>query len=125
MAALRRRLDEPGLTPAARPGVAPLLDLVALGTVADVVPLDANNRVLVAQGLSAHPRRALRAGHPRAAGRRAARAQAELTAADLGFAVAPRLNAAGRSTTCRIGIRCLLADDAAERAGTGRAAGCS
>ena len=55
MAALKRRLDERGLTPAGAAGVAPLLDLVALGTVADVVPLDANNRVLVprASGASA------------------------------------------------------------------------
>jgi len=94
---------------------ADLLDLVALGTVADVVTLDRNNRVLVAQGL-----RRIRAGRCVAgirallesAGRRADQA----TAADLGFAVAPRLNAAGRLTDMSIGISCLLADDPIEAA---------
>jgi single-stranded-DNA-specific exonuclease len=89
---------------------ADLLDLVALGTVADLVPLDRNNRVLVAQGL-----RRIRAGRcvpgiralVEAAGRRLDR----LTAADLGFVVAPRLNAAGRLTDMSVGIACLLADD--------------
>jgi single-stranded-DNA-specific exonuclease len=89
---------------------ADLLDLVALGTVADVVPLDRNNRILVAQGL-----RRIRAGRCvpgirallEAAGRRLDRA----TAADMGFAVAPRLNAAGRLTDMSVGIACLLTDD--------------
>jgi len=110
MAALKRRLDERGLTPAGAAGVAPLLDLVALGTVADVVPLDANNRVLVSQGL-----RRIRAGRCvlgiRALLDLAARSLPELTAADLAFGVAPRLNAAGRIADMTIGIRCLLADD--------------
>jgi single-stranded-DNA-specific exonuclease len=110
MAALKRRLDELGLTPAGAAGVAPLLDLVALGTVADVVPLDANNRVLVSQGL-----RRIRAGRCvpgiRALLELAARSAHELTAADLAFGVAPRLNAAGRIADMSIGIRCLLADD--------------
>jgi single-stranded-DNA-specific exonuclease len=110
MAALKRRLDERGLTPAGAAGVAPLLDLVALGTVADVVPLDANNRVLVSQGL-----RRIRAGRCvpgiRALLDLAARSLPELTAADLAFGVAPRLNAAGRLADMTIGIRCLLADD--------------
>ncbi|MBS0611872.1 MAG: single-stranded-DNA-specific exonuclease RecJ [Proteobacteria bacterium] len=102
MAALSRRL----------PGVfnpATLLDLVALGTVADLVPLDRNNRVLVHQGLAR-----IRAGRCvpgiralfEAAGRRIATAGT----ADLGFAVAPRLNAAGRLTDMRLGIDCLLAN---------------
>jgi single-stranded-DNA-specific exonuclease len=112
MAALKRRLDERGLTPAGAAGVAPLLDLVALGTVADVVPLDANNRVLVSQGL-----RRIRAGRCvpgiRALLDLAARSLPELTAADLAFGVAPRLNAAGRIADMTIGIRCLLADDEA------------
>ncbi len=91
------------------------LDLVALGTVADVVPLDGNNRVLVAQGL-----RRMRAGRC-AAGIRAlveasGRRLEELVAADLGFAVAPRLNAAGRIADMRIGIECLLADEPAPAA---------
>jgi single-stranded-DNA-specific exonuclease len=110
LAAVRRRLDAEKLTPAGAPNVAEFLDLVALGTVADVVPLDPNNRVLVAQGL-----RRIRAGRCVAgirallelAGRRAD----DLTAADLGFAVAPRLNAAGRMDDMTIGIQCLLADD--------------
>jgi single-stranded-DNA-specific exonuclease len=95
--------------------VAQLLDLVALGTVADVVPLDRNNRVLVAQGL-----RRIRAGRCvagiRALLESAGRSFEQLTAADLGFAVAPRLNAAGRLTDMSVGIACLLADDASEAA---------
>jgi single-stranded-DNA-specific exonuclease len=92
--------------------VAGLLDLVALGTVADVVPLDRNNRVLVAQGL-----RRIRAGRcvpgiaalAEVAGRRLA----ALGAGDLGFFLGPRLNAAGRLDDMSIGIECLLTDDAA------------
>ncbi len=114
-AALRRLLDSADLLPAAAPATAALLDLVALGTVADVVPLDANNRVLVAQGLAR-----IRAGRcvPGIAALLAVarRARAELVATDLGFAVAPRLNAAGRLTDISIGIRCLLTDDPAEAA---------
>ena len=94
---------------------ADLLDLVALGTVADVVALDRNNRILVAQGL-----RRIRAARCvpgiRALLESAGRGLEQLTAADLGFAVAPRLNAAGRLTDMSIGIACLLADDAAEAA---------
>ena len=94
---------------------AELLDLVALGTVADVVPLDRNNRVLVAQGL-----RRIRAGRCvpgiRALLDAAGRRIEQITAADLGFAVAPRLNAAGRLTDMSVGIACLLADDPAEAA---------
>lgn len=110
MAAVKRLLDEAGATPAGAPGPAELLDLVALGTVADVVPLDLNNRVLVAQGL-----KRIQAGRCvpgiRALLEVAARAGAELTAADLAFGVAPRLNAAGRLDDMSIGIRCLLAND--------------
>ena len=110
MAALERRLaqDEPGK--ARTPVVAQLLDLVALGTVADVVPLDTNNRVLVAQGL-----KRIRAGRCVAGIRAllaiAARGAADLTATDLAFGVAPRLNAAGRLDDMSIGIQCLLTDD--------------
>jgi single-stranded-DNA-specific exonuclease len=112
VAALERRLkgQEGG---ASTPVAAPLLDLVALGTVADVVPLDANNRVLVAQGL-----KRIRAGRCVAGIRAllaiAGRGATDLTAADLGFGVAPRLNAAGRIDDMTIGIQCLLADDPAE-----------
>jgi single-stranded-DNA-specific exonuclease len=95
--------------------VAELLDLVALGTVADVVPLDRNNRVLVAQGL-----RRIRAGRCvpgiRALLESAGRHFEQITAADLGFAVAPRLNAAGRLADMTVGIACLLADDVSEAA---------
>jgi len=110
MAALARRLEQAGLP--ASGGAAQLLDLVALGTVADLVPLDANNRVLVAQGL-----KRIRAGRC-VAGIRALLAIAgrpthELTASDLAFGVAPRLNAAGRLDDMSIGIQCLLEDDLA------------
>ncbi|SIS45089.1 single-stranded-DNA-specific exonuclease RecJ [Neptunomonas antarctica] len=111
--ALRRALqaenwfEENNLPP---PNLASLLDLVALGTVADVVALEHNNRTLVYQGLQR-----IRAGYARPgllalieiAGRRKER----LVASDLGFAVAPRLNAAGRLEDMSIGIECLLADD--------------
>lgn len=109
--ALRARLRDAGwFATRDEPNLAKYLDLVAVGTVADVAPLDRNNRVLVAQGLS-RVRRGL--GHPgivallRAANREAAR----VSATDLGFAVGPRLNAAGRLTDMRLGIECLLCDD--------------
>ncbi len=110
MAAVRRELDRAGIMSRGTAGVAELLDLVALGTVADLVPLDANNRVLVAQGL-----RRIRAGRCvpgiRALLALAGRAMADLTAADLAFGVAPRVNAAGRIDDMTIGVQCLLADD--------------
>jgi single-stranded-DNA-specific exonuclease len=112
LAALRRLLEQRGMLPPGAPPVSSWLDLVALGTVADVVPLDANNRILVAQGL-----KRIRAGAcvPGITallqlGKRSPRAS---VASDLGFAVGPRLNAAGRLTDMALGIRCLLADDAA------------
>jgi single-stranded-DNA-specific exonuclease len=112
-AALRRLLESQALLAADALPAARLLDLVALGTVADVVPLDANNRILVSQGLAR-----IRAGRCvpgiTALLSVAKRAPAELVATDLGFAVAPRLNAAGRLTDMSIGIRCLLEDDAAQ-----------
>ncbi|HTD90414.1 MAG TPA: single-stranded-DNA-specific exonuclease RecJ [Burkholderiales bacterium] len=97
---------------AALPHLASLLDLVALGTVADVVQLDENNRILVSQGLQR-----IRAGRAqpgvsallRVAGRDPVRAGTY----DLGFAVGPRLNAAGRLTDMSLGIECLITDDAA------------
>jgi single-stranded-DNA-specific exonuclease len=113
IAATRRRLDASGLLPPAALMAAELLDLVALGTVADVVPFDANNRILVAQGLAR-----IRAGRCvpgiTALLQVARRSAATLVASDLGFAVAPRLNAAGRLTDMSIGIRCLLSDELAE-----------
>ena len=111
MAALRRELDARGTV--VMPPVADFLDLVALGTVADLVPLDANNRVLVAQGI-----RRIRAGRCvpgiRALLNIAERNVPTLTAADLGFAIGPRLNAAGRLDDMSIGIRCLLSDSDSE-----------
>ena len=113
MVALKRALDAAGLVDRAAPSPAEWLDLVALGTVADVVPLDRNNRVLVAQGLAR-----IRAGRCvpglRALLEIAQRDRADLTAGDLGFAIAPRLNAAGRLDDMSIGIRCLLAEREAE-----------
>lgn len=95
------------------PAVADLLDLVALGTVADVVPLDRNNRILVQEGL-----RRCRAGAASAGLMALARVAGcrlvELSTRQLGHQIAPRLNAAGRIDDMSIGIRCLLTDDAAE-----------
>lgn len=109
MAALGRDLQDAGQSGAARVP-ARYLDLVALGTVADVVPLDQNNRILVMQGL-----RRIRAGRgvPGIEALLAAggRDPAGACAADLGFAAGPRLNAAGRLDDMSIGIECLLADD--------------
>ena len=110
--ALRAELRRRGaFTDAREPPLQSLLDLVALGTVADLVRLDRNNRLLVAAGL-----RRIRAGQGHAgvaalfaaAGRDPRRA----TCADLGFALGPRINAAGRLADITLGIECLLADDA-------------
>jgi single-stranded-DNA-specific exonuclease len=111
MAAVRREMDSRGTV--VMPPVTDFLDLVALGTVADLVPLDVNNRVLVSQGL-----RRIRAGRA-VPGIRALlaignRAVPSVTAADLGFTIGPRLNAAGRLDDMSIGIRCLLADTDSE-----------
>ena len=111
--ALRRQLRDSGWfrdRGSDEPRLADFLDLVALGTVADVVPLDRNNRILVQGGLDR-----IRAGRASAgvvallavAGRDPRRA----VAADLGFAVGPRLNAAGRLDDMTVGIECLLSDD--------------
>ena len=94
----------------AEPNLADLLDLVALGTVADVVRLDDNNRILVDQGV-----KRIRAGRARpgivALLRLAGRDPARVSPYDLGFVLAPRLNAAGRLTDMSVGIECLLARD--------------
>jgi len=93
----------------AQPKLADLLDLLALGTVADVVALDRNNRILVSEGL-----RRIRAGRTRPGITSlleiAGRSSARLTASDLGFSVGPRLNAAGRLDDMSTGIECLLTD---------------
>jgi single-stranded-DNA-specific exonuclease len=113
MLALRRHLSDSGWFTTQNipePNMSKLLDLVALGTVADVVPLDQNNRILVHQGL-----RRIRAGQCipgiSALLEIAGRNQTRLVASDLGFAVAPRLNAAGRLDDMSLGIDCLLTDD--------------
>ena len=112
--ALRARLRETGWFNAQRPepNLAELLDLVALGSVADVVPLDANNRILVHQGLAR-----IRAGRARAGLRAilevAGRDHRRITSTDLGFILGPRLNAAGRLDDMALGIECLLCDDEA------------
>ncbi len=114
--ALRARLRALGRFEAnAEPDLSSLLDLVALGTVADLVPLDRNNRVLVAAGL-----RRIQSGQAnpgivellRVAGRDPAR----IDASDLGFVLGPRINAAGRLEDMNVGIRCLLAERADEAA---------
>ena len=96
-----------------RPDLSGLLDLVALGTVADLVPLDFNNRVLVEAGLQR-----IRSGRA-CAGISALvesgkRSLATLCSSDLGFVVGPRLNAAGRLEDMRLGVECLLTDDVAQ-----------
>jgi single-stranded-DNA-specific exonuclease len=107
VAALARALGEASFR------AADYLDLVALGTVADMVPLDRNNRILVSHGI-----KRIRAGRCvagiRALLESAGRNREVLSAADLGFAVAPRLNAAGRLTDMSVGIACLLTDDYSE-----------
>ncbi|CAI1927497.1 single-stranded-DNA-specific exonuclease RecJ [Serratia marcescens] len=116
MLALRTRLRDSGWfeqRTLAMPNLAELLDLVALGTVADVVPLDANNRILVYQGLNR-----IRAGKCRPGIRAllevANRDARQLAANDLGFALGPRLNAAGRLDDMSIGVALLLSDDIAQ-----------
>ena len=108
--ALRSLMREQGYFDQQPPNLANLLDIVALGTVADVVALDANNRTLVHQGLAR-----IRSGNTRpgitalieVANRNAAR----LSASDFGFSLAPRLNAAGRLDDMSLGIACLLSND--------------
>ena len=99
---IERSIDEPNM--------ADYLDLVALGTVADVVPLDQNNRILVAQGLNR-----IRAGKTRPGIKSllkiANRSEQRLVSSDLGFAIGPRLNAAGRLDDMSLGIQCLMTVD--------------
>jgi len=116
MLALRAELRKRGaFKSSTEPNLAALTDLVALGTVADVVPLDANNRILVAEGV-----KRIRAGRSQpgidALLRAAGRAPAQAGGFDLGFVVGPRLNAAGRLADMSLGIECLATDDAARAA---------
>ena len=110
--ALRAALREQGDPQAGDAPLADLLDLVALGTVADVVTLDSVNRALVEQGLR-RIRRGRCAPGITALLRAGGRAPERVVAADLGFAAGPRLNAAGRLTEMSLGVECLLTDDAA------------
>ena len=108
--ALRKKLREAGRLPSPEPDLSALLDLVAVGTVADLVPLDACNRALASAGL-----RRLRTGKGNpglnALAQVAGRELATLTATDIGFGIAPRINAAGRLEDMTVGIECLLCDD--------------
>jgi single-stranded-DNA-specific exonuclease len=113
MAAVRRRLREAGWFKEKNidePKLSSLLDLVALGTIADVVPLDQNNRRLVDYGL-----RLIRQGRGQpgisAIIEAANKKSAEIRSGDLGFVVGPRLNAAGRLADMSLGVECLLSDD--------------
>ena len=109
--ALRAELRNRGVFDVSnQPKLDTLLDLVALGTVADVVKLDANNRILVAQGLKRMRAGKMHAGVA-ALFRVAGRNPNTATPFDLGFAVGPRLNAAGRMDDMKIGIECLTTDD--------------
>ena len=108
--ALRRHLREAGEATGPMPDLSSLLDLVAIGTVADLVVLDRNNRLLVAAGL-----RRIRQGRcqpgVRALAALAGRPLDRLVAEDIGFGIAPRLNAAGRLEDMAMGIECLLSED--------------
>ena len=110
---VRQVLRQRGWAAAEQANLGSLLDLVALGTIADVVPLDANNRILVANGIARIRQRRCSPGILAlyaVAGKQPDRAQST----DLGFLLGPRLNAAGRMDDMRIGIRCLLTDDMGE-----------
>ena len=108
--ALRKHLRGQGRFGNGEPDLSQLLDLVAVGTVADLVPLDVNNRALVIAGL-----RRLREGRAcpglRALIEVAQRDATRLTATDIGYAIAPRVNAAGRLEDMSLGIECLVTDD--------------
>lgn len=111
MLALRAKLRElVFFTQQTQPNFADLLDLVALGTIADVVPLDQNNRILAYQGLTRIRAERCRCGI-RALAEVANRELSRFTAADLGFAIGPRLNAAGRLDNMSVGVELLLAED--------------
>ena len=111
MLALRAKFRELGMFDAKnQPNFTELLDLVALGTVSDLVPLDQNNRILVYQGLARIKAQRCRFGI-RALAEVAKRDLAGFSASDLGFSIAPRLNAAGRLDNMSVGVELLLAED--------------
>lgn len=113
MLALRAELRRRGAFSDNGPRLDDLADLVALGTVADVVKLDANNRLLVTQGLQRMRSGRMQAG-VRALFEVAGRHPRNATAFDLGFALGPRINAAGRLADMSLGVHCLLTDDPAQ-----------
>ncbi|MGY4676211.1 single-stranded-DNA-specific exonuclease RecJ [Pasteurella sp. P03HT] len=113
MLALRTKLRELGVfDQKTQPNFSELLDLVALGTIADVVPLDQNNRILAYQGLARIRAQRCRCGI-RALAEVANRDISQFAASDLGFSIAPRLNAAGRLDNMSVGVELLLAEDMA------------
>lgn len=113
MLALRAELRRRGAFVDDGPRLDDLADLVALGTIADVVRLDANNRLLVTQGLQRMRNGRMQAG-VRALFAAAGRDPRNASAFDLGFGLGPRINAAGRLADMSLGIHCLLTDDPAE-----------
>ena len=110
MAALREKLKSIGALPEGACHPQDLLDLVSIGTVADVVKLDANNRLMVRMGLDRIRKGRTRPGVA-ALFTAARRSMDRATSKDMGFAIGPRINAAGRLADMAVGIRCLLSDD--------------
>jgi single-stranded-DNA-specific exonuclease len=107
---LRKRMRELDILIQPEPDLSSLLDLVAVGTVADLVSLDYNNRLLVSAGIKRFRKKQCQVGL-RALAEIAGRDISQLVASDIGFAIGPRLNAAGRLEDMSIGIECLLTDD--------------
>ena len=108
--ALRKKMRDTGVLPQPEPDLSTLLDLVAVGTVADLVPLDYNNRLLVSAGIKRFRKKQCQVGL-KALAEISGRELTDLVASDIGFAIGPRLNAAGRLEDMSLGIECLLTDD--------------
>jgi single-stranded-DNA-specific exonuclease len=108
--AARKKMREAGAFESGEPDLSSLLDLVAVGTVADLVSLDYNNRLLVSAGIKRFRKRQCSVGL-RALAEISGRDITRLTSSDIGFAIGPRLNAAGRLEDMAIGIECLITDD--------------
>lgn len=108
--ALRKRMRDLGVLIQPEPDLSTLLDLVAVGTVADLVPLDYNNRLLVSAGIKRFRKKQCHVGL-KALAEISGRNLPTLVASDIGFAIGPRLNAAGRLEDMSLGIECLLTDD--------------
>lgn len=113
--AVRSVLRETGRWGGKDPSLLPLLDLVAIGTVADLVPLDHNNRILVAAGLDRIQRGLANVG-VKALIRSAKKDEANFVSTDIAFGIAPRLNAAGRLEDMSLGVQTLITDDPVEAA---------